>query len=68
MKLKTLAFHPYGCRVIQKYLENCKGSTSESLILKELLDMTLDLSQCQYGNYVMQHIVLTCREHRSKAL
>jgi len=23
--------------------------------------MTLDLSQCQYGNYVMQHIVLNCK-------
>ncbi len=30
--------------------------------------MTLDLSQCQYGNYVMQHIVLNCKEHRAKAL
>jgi hypothetical protein len=30
--------------------------------------MTLDLSQCQYGNYVMQHIVLNCKEHKAKAL
>lgn len=30
--------------------------------------MTYDLSQCQYGNYVMQHIVLNCKNNRSKAL
>lgn len=30
--------------------------------------MTLDLSQCQYGNYVMQHIVLNCKQHRAKGL
>ena len=30
--------------------------------------MTFDLSQCQYGNYVMQHIVLNCKEYKAKAL
>jgi hypothetical protein len=30
--------------------------------------MTYDLSQCQYGNYVMQHIVLNCKSYKYKAL
>lgn len=28
--------------------------------------MAIPLSQCQYGNYVMQHIVTKCFEERKK--
>ena len=28
--------------------------------------MSIALSQCQYGNYVMQHIVTKCKEERKK--
>jgi hypothetical protein len=30
--------------------------------------MTFALSQCQYGNYIMQHIILKCQAYRVKAL
>jgi hypothetical protein len=28
-----------------------------------LIGMTLKLSKCQYGNYIMQHIVASCKEY-----
>lgn len=30
--------------------------------------MAIPLSQCQYGNYVMQHIVTKCHEETEKIL
>lgn len=51
-----MAFHAYGCRVIQKFLENNKGDKLK-LILKKLLDMVVPLCKCQFGNYIMQYIV-----------
>jgi len=31
----------------------------------KLLAICIELSQCQYGNYVMQHIVTHSREYKS---
>ena len=51
-----MAFHAYGCRVIQKFLENSKGDKLK-LMLKRLLEMVVKLCKCQFGNYIMQYIV-----------
>jgi pumilio RNA-binding family len=56
----------FGCRVIQKYLETNKNQPQGQHILKKLLEMAIPLSQCQYGNYVMQHIVTKCKEESKK--
>lgn len=55
-QINKLAFHAYGCRVIQKFLENSKGDKLK-LILKRLLEMVVPLCKCQFGNYIMQYIV-----------
>jgi hypothetical protein len=36
--------------------------------MQKLVDMSIDLSKCQYGNYVMQHIVSNCFEDQEKVL
>jgi pumilio RNA-binding family len=70
-KAYNLAMHPYGCRVIQRILENhsegsplsfrdnLKGSCASPAqkILDELLRCTVSLVQDQYGNYVVQHLL-----------
>lgn len=45
----TLSTHPYGCRVIQRILENCKESQTRPIL--DILHNELDnLVQDQYGN------------------
>jgi hypothetical protein len=68
-KAYSLAMHPYGCRVIQRILENhsegsplsfrsnMKGISPAQKILDELLRCTVSLVQDQYGNYVVQHVL-----------
>ena len=61
-----MAQHAYGCRVIQRIFE--RGLPTEEvvmfasladrrLLLEELVDKSGFLSQDQYGNYVVQHIL-----------
>jgi pumilio RNA-binding family len=38
---------------------------SEKAMINLLLGISVELSQCQYGNYVMQHIVSHAREYQS---
>jgi hypothetical protein len=33
-------------------------------VLETLLQQAIPLSKCQFGNYVMQHIVTKCKEER----
>eukprot|EP01127_Copromyxa_protea_P013202 TRINITY_DN3529_c0_g1_i1.p1 TRINITY_DN3529_c0_g1~~TRINITY_DN3529_c0_g1_i1.p1 ORF type:complete len:901 (+),score=138.88 TRINITY_DN3529_c0_g1_i1:76-2703(+) len=65
-KVFSLATHPYGCRVIQRILEHHshRGAVSRQhvgppqQIVLELLSYTLHLIQDQYGNYVIQHLIV----------
>lgn len=52
----AMATHPYGCRVIQRILENCLPEQTAP-ILNELHEHTEKLVQDQYGNYVIQHVL-----------
>ncbi|XWS71663.1 hypothetical protein CRYUN_Cryun03dG0157700 [Craigia yunnanensis] len=53
----TLSTHPYGCRVIQRILEHCKDSKTQSKVMDEILGSVSMLAQDQYGNYVVQHVL-----------
>ena len=63
-----LAVHPFGCRVIQKILESspenkvwiCKPwiySFKVAPMLRKLMNKAIECCQCQYGNYIMQHLL-----------
>lgn len=53
----TLATHRHGCCVIQKYLETSKGEML-NLLLERLVNNCLMLIVDQFGNYVIQSILL----------
>ena len=57
--LPSLASHAYGCRVMQRLFERCPN-TDRSLeaVVYETLQYTEQLIDDQYGNYVMQHILI----------
>mmetsp|Transcript_4076 Transcript_4076/g.5978 ORF Transcript_4076/g.5978 Transcript_4076/m.5978 type:complete len:901 (+) Transcript_4076:229-2931(+) len=52
----NMAKHPYGCRVVQRVLENCEQDRI-CYSLSELIAEINTLVQDQYGNYVVQHII-----------
>ncbi|KAH9619413.1 hypothetical protein KSS87_011064 [Heliosperma pusillum] len=53
----TLSTHPYGCRVIQRVLEHCHNSTTQQIVMDEIMQSVCMLAQDQYGNYVVQHVL-----------
>ncbi|VFQ80389.1 unnamed protein product [Cuscuta campestris] len=54
----TLSTHPYGCRVIQRVLEHCHSLQTQSKVMHEILQSVCMLAQDQYGNYVVQHVLV----------
>jgi mRNA-binding protein PUF3 len=56
-KVGELATHSYGCRVIQRVLENCTEPVKRT-ILTELHSYGPSLITDQYGNYVTQHMIV----------
>jgi len=60
-----MAMHCYGCRVIQRMIEKLGGDCLQILI-SEILANLWQLSQDQYGNYVVQHVLVHGNQsHRS---
>ncbi|THU56850.1 hypothetical protein C4D60_Mb11t21540 [Musa balbisiana] len=55
----TLSTHPYGhcCRVIQRVLEYCDDPNTQQIVMGEILQSVSLLTQDQYGNYVVQHVL-----------
>mmetsp|Transcript_72799 Transcript_72799/g.167074 ORF Transcript_72799/g.167074 Transcript_72799/m.167074 type:complete len:714 (+) Transcript_72799:128-2269(+) len=51
-----MAIHCYGCRVIQRLIENCPTKQMDS-ILTQIMSEVEDLAKDQYGNYVVQHVL-----------
>lgn len=51
-----LCLHTYGCRVIQRILENCEEQQTKLIIDFILADISI-LTKDQFGNYVIQHIL-----------
>lgn len=51
-----LCVHTYGCRVIQRILEHCEEKQIRPII-DQILNELHNLTQDQFGNYVIQHIL-----------
>jgi len=51
-----LARHRYGCRILQRLLEQCRPEQMEP-VTNSLLKEALQLVRHQYGNFVMQRIL-----------
>ncbi|XP_030451336.1 pumilio homolog 1-like [Syzygium oleosum] len=64
----TLSTHPYGCRVIQRVLEHCHDSTTQRIMMDEILQSVCMLAQDQYGNYVVQHVLEHGKSHERSAI
>jgi len=56
-KIQEIATHAYGCRVLQRLLEHCHHFEKEP-ILEEILTIVDTLVVDQYGNYVVQYLIL----------
>mmetsp|Transcript_32043 Transcript_32043/g.61371 ORF Transcript_32043/g.61371 Transcript_32043/m.61371 type:complete len:623 (+) Transcript_32043:337-2205(+) len=56
--IKDLSVHPYGCRVVQRLIENCTGEQKaqvlDSISLGGLFEVLINH---EYGNYVVQRIL-----------
>eukprot|EP00975_Prorocentrum_lima_P047941 10025034-Prorocentrum_lima.AAC.1 len=60
--------HPYGCRVIQRLLEYCSTKQNHA-ILSEILQSIQMLAKNQYGNYVVQHVLIHANaKHRATVI
>ncbi|PWN93791.1 ARM repeat-containing protein [Acaromyces ingoldii] len=55
--VQALASHCYSCRVLQRVFEHCRADQSRPL-LDELMQQPSIAMEDQYGNYVMQWIIL----------
>lgn len=51
------AIHNYGCRVVQRLLEQCVGGTKQKM-LEDLHSCAATLIADQYGNYVAQRVII----------
>merc|ERR1719401_2249150 len=61
--IRKLAKDKYGCRVMQRLLEQCRPEQLLG-ITNALLEEAIPLSRNIYGNFVMQHLL----EHGTEAL
>ncbi|KAL8146098.1 hypothetical protein AgCh_004008 [Apium graveolens] len=64
----TLSTHPYGCRVIQRVLEHCEDTKTQSKVMEEILRCVSMLAQDQYGNYVIQHVLEHGKPHERSTI
>jgi len=55
-QVENLAFNAFGCRVIQKILQNSTPEINRP-ILKTLLKNNPRACACQYANYIMQYLL-----------
>lgn len=51
-----VAKHKFGCRIVERLLENCPTEQVHGLV-QELLAEALELCRHSFGNFVMQHIL-----------
>eukprot|EP01064_Diplonema_japonicum_P020945 TRINITY_DN304_c1_g3_i1.p1 TRINITY_DN304_c1_g3~~TRINITY_DN304_c1_g3_i1.p1 ORF type:complete len:620 (+),score=179.41 TRINITY_DN304_c1_g3_i1:139-1998(+) len=57
-RVAAFATHAYGCRCVQRILEYCKNHKEIVPILEEILQSVQSLVTDQYGNYVVQHVII----------
>ncbi|WVQ98978.1 hypothetical protein IAU59_006110 [Kwoniella sp. CBS 9459] len=55
--VEELSKHPYGCRVLQKIFETLEDDMKRPL-LEEMHKCTLPLIEDQFGNYVVQSVIV----------
>ncbi|TMW56549.1 hypothetical protein Poli38472_006559 [Pythium oligandrum] len=61
----ALSMHAYGCRVIQRVLEHCAHDQIRPIV-NEIIFKCRDLVKDQFGNYVVQHVIVHGElEHRN---
>ncbi|KXZ52645.1 hypothetical protein GPECTOR_9g690 [Gonium pectorale] len=57
MCVVPLSTHPFGCRIIQRILENVRDARRRTAVMADILGAAVQLTQDQYGNYVIQHVL-----------
>lgn len=57
-RITEMSTHAYGCRVLQRILERCKTPNDTDCIIVEVLQHIDELVTDQYGNYVVQHVLI----------
>ena len=53
-----LSMHSFGCRLVQRLLEYCTIEDLVERTIADVLSSVLMLAHDQYGNYVIQHLVI----------
>ncbi|GLI71552.1 hypothetical protein VaNZ11_016789 [Volvox africanus] len=57
MCVVALSTHPFGCRIIQRILEHVRDQRRREAVMTDILSSAIQLTQDQYGNYVIQHVL-----------
>eukprot|EP00760_Papus_ankaliazontas_P001656 PhM_4_TR10557/c0_g1_i1/m.44348/K17943/PUM; pumilio RNA-binding family len=65
---KEIACHAYGCRVMQRLLEQCESTLRQDKLLDEMVSCTKEIVKNQYGNYVVQHVIINADDEHKKAI
>eukprot|EP00759_Apiculatamorpha_spiralis_P058987 PhF_6_TR955/c2_g1_i1/m.1786/K17943/PUM; pumilio RNA-binding family len=65
---KEIACHAYGCRVMQRLLEQCAVCLRNDPLLDEILSHIKELVRNQYGNYVVQHVLINADQKYKNAV
>ncbi len=55
--VERMSLHCYGCRVVQRLIEKCAGTSLAYTLNQEVICALPVLCQDQYGNYVVQHVM-----------
>lgn len=66
-RVQRMAVHCFGCRVIQRLVEHCNDH-QKGPMLDEILRHVPTLTEDQYGNYVIQHVLEHGRTDDKKAI
>lgn len=65
--IETLSTHRYGCRVIQRAIEHC-SDYQKNAVLDNVMSCHDKLVDNQYGNYVVQQVLVCGNEAHQEAI
>jgi len=67
---RKVARHPFGCRVLESLIKNCKDTQIDGLLEgpEGLIDNAKELASNRYGNFVVQSLLEYGSELKAKAL
>lgn len=63
-----LSSHSFGCRVVQRVLENCEYHPKYSALCHTVVESALELARNQFGNYVCQHVAAHGSEQQRRRI